>query len=165
MPTRWFSRGLSHKVLHEQYAKLGRIDMQAPIVSSSEIVIDASPERAWRQLINLAEWSSFAPTIQHVKLESDISVDAHFRFQLNYFPIRARFAVIEPNRELTWTGRSLWFTAIDRHVLEALDGNTVRLSISESFSGVFAVPLMSAARLKRQHEVWLQSFKSAVERH
>ena len=74
-----------------------------------------------------------------------------------------RFAVIDPGRQLTWTGESLWFTAIDRHTVEPVADDATRVSIAESFSGLFAVPLMSPKRLKAQHEEWLRSFKQAVE--
>src|SRR5690606_27771697 len=52
-------------------------------------------------------WPSIAPMFQDVKLASTVAVDAEFSFRLNNFPIRARFAVVQPNAELTWTGTSL----------------------------------------------------------
>ncbi|NJM09007.1 hypothetical protein HC891_26610 [Candidatus Gracilibacteria bacterium] len=78
--------------------------------------------------------------------------------------LRARFAVVQVNRELTWTGVSLWFTAIDRIVLGARSENQTCLSIAESFAGLLAVPLISRRRLQAQHEQWLQAFKRAAER-
>jgi hypothetical protein len=92
-----------------------------------------------------------------------IEVDAYFTFRLYNFPIRAQFALVQPSRELTWTGVSLWFTSIDQHVVEPLPAGGTRLYIAESFAGVLAVPLMSRARLKAQHEQWLRAFKQAAE--
>lgn len=159
-----FYRGPARQVLHEDYAKKGKIDEQAPIKTSSSVVINASAEHVWRLLSNPPAWSSFTDSIKDIELESDLSVDSTFRFRLYNFPIRARVAVIRPQRELTWTGASLWFTAIDRHILTPENSSTTRLTIVESFSGVLAVPLMSQARLKTQHEAWLSAFKRAAER-
>lgn len=159
-----FYRGPSRQTLHEEYAKKGRLDEHAPIVTSSDVVIDAPVDRVWERLINLPEWPMFTDSIRDVRLESAIAVDEYFTFRLYNFPIRARLAVVQPMRELTWTGASLWFTAIDRHTVEPLSQSRTRLTIAESFSGIFAVPLMSRTRLKAQHDQWLQAFKQAAER-
>lgn len=156
-------RGPSRDVLHEMYAKNGKIDEGAPVKSTSDIVIDAPVDRVWSVLVNLAAWPTLTPAIRNVRLESEVAVDTFFTFRLYSFPIRAQFAVVSSNRELTWTGRSLWFTAIDRLVVESVAGST-RLSIAEWFTGFLAIPLMSSARLKVQHEQLLSAFKHAAER-
>lgn len=156
-------RGPSRQMLHERYAKCERIDEHAPIITSSDVVIDAPIDYVWARLINLPAWPSIAPSIRDVRLESAIEVDAYFTFRLYNIPIRAQFAVVRLNSELTWTGASLWFTAIDRHLVEPLPSSATRLSIAESFAGVLAVPLMNRARLKAQHEQWLRAFKQAAE--
>src|SRR5262245_61167671 len=113
-------RGPSREVLHTSYAKSGRIDERAPITSSSQVVIAAPAEQVWALIINLPAWPTITPSIRDVQIESTLEVDAFVRFRLNNFPIRARLAVVQPNRELSWTGVSLWFSAIDRIVLEVL---------------------------------------------
>jgi hypothetical protein len=157
-------RGPSREVLHTRYAKSGRIDERAPITSSSQVLIAAPVDQVWPLIINLPAWPTITPSIRDVRIESRLEVDALVRFRLNNFPIRARLAVVQPKRELTWTGVSLWFTAIDRIVLDALSDDQTCLSIAESFAGLFAVPLMSRTRLQSQHEQWLQAFKRAAER-
>jgi len=109
MLRRIFYRGPSRQVLHEEYAKKGRIDELAPIISSSDIVINAPVDRVWALLVDLPAWPAIMPFVRDVRLESGIPVDAWFSFRLFGFPIRAQVAVVQPNRELTWTGRSLWF--------------------------------------------------------
>ena len=163
MFSQMFYRGPSREVLHTEYAKSGRIHERAPITSSSQVLIAAPVDRVWELVSNLPAWPTITPSIRDVHLESSLEVDAFVRFRLNNFPIRARLAVVQPNRELTWMGVSLWFSAIDRIVLEAQSGDHTRLSIAESFAGLFAVPLMSRAQLQSQHEKWLQAFKQAAE--
>ncbi len=96
-----FYSGPPFETLHEDYAKKGRIDENAVIKTASEIDIAAPVERVWNQLINLSEWPVIDPSFQNVQLESNVEEDAYFRFVLNSFPIRAKFAVVVPNRELT----------------------------------------------------------------
>ena len=127
------------------------------------MVIDAPIDHVWALLINLPAWPAITSSIRDVRLETVIEVDAYFTFRLYSFPIRAQFAVVQPSRELTWTGVSLWFRSIDQHVVEPLPTGSTRLCIAESFAGVLAVPLMSRARLRAQHEQWLRAFKQAAE--
>jgi hypothetical protein len=47
MLTRLFYSGPSIEVLHEEYAKQGRIDANAPVRASQEIRIEAPAERVW----------------------------------------------------------------------------------------------------------------------
>ncbi len=164
MFSQMFYRGPSREILHTRYAKFGRIDERAPITSSSQVLIAAPVDQVWALVFNLPAWPTITPSIRDVRIETTLAVDAFVRFRLNNFPIRARLAVIQAERELTWTGVSLWFTAIDRIVLDVLSENQTCLSIAESFAGLFAKPLMSRTQLQRQHDQWLQAFKRAAER-
>ena len=149
--------------LHEQYAKQGRIDEHAPITTTSTITINAPVERVWQQLVNLAEWPTIDPNFRNVHLTSGVTPDADFRFTLRNFPIKAKFALVEPPHRLAWTGVSLWFQAVDLHILEPLTNELTRHTIQESFAGVLASVLMSRDQLRQQHEQWLHAFKRAVE--
>jgi len=46
-------RGPSIEVLHDRYAKQGRIDDQAPVTTSYEIHIDAPVQRVWELLTHI----------------------------------------------------------------------------------------------------------------
>lgn len=156
-------RGPSRRELHEVFAKLGRIDENAPIQTRSVIYIAAPVERVWEQLIDLTAWPTIDPSFRSVWLETGVAVDAHFGFTLNNFPIRAQFAVVEPGRELTWTGVSLWFRAIDQHRLEPASDGGAQYTVAESFAGLLATLFLNNAQLKAQHDRWQAAFKQAVE--
>jgi hypothetical protein len=163
MPSRMLYRGPSFSKLHEQYAKLGRLDEHAAIQTESHIVIAAPVAQVWAHLIDLPAWPTFDPSFRTVRLASRVSVDAELSFVLRGFPIRARFAVITPERELIWTGASLWFRAVDIHRITKIDEEHTRYSIAESFAGLFAPLVMSRTRLKAQHDTWLNAFRRVVE--
>src|SRR5262245_46877578 len=90
--------GPSLKVLYQEYAQKHRVDDQASIQASDEIVINAPAGSVWKLLINVAGWPTFNPLFSDVRLESDVSVGARASFKLNGFPIKATFAVVEPGR-------------------------------------------------------------------
>jgi hypothetical protein len=158
-----FYRGPSREILHEEYAKKGRIDELAPVKTSSDIYIQAPVERVWKLLIDLRAWPTIDTAIRSVSLATAVTVDTHFSFVLNGFPIHATIAIVDPGRELTWTGESLWFRSIDIHRLEPAHDSGTRLYIAESFAGVLASVFITSVQLKAQHDKWLMAFKRAAE--
>jgi hypothetical protein len=157
-------RGPAFEILHEEFAKKGRLDEQTPVRASSRIHIDAPVEKVWELLIDVPNWPTINPSFSDVRLTGGTNIDTNFDFKLNTFPIKAKFAVINPYHELHWTGASLWFKAVDLHVLEpAYDGGT-QLSIAESFAGILAPLFISSDRLRVQHGKWLSAFKRTPDK-
>lgn len=154
--------GPSFRELHEEYAKKGRIDGRAQIIASASIDINASAEKVWQKLIDVAAYPSFDNNFSAVKT-SEIAVDQPLSFKIKGFPIHATIAVAEPLREFSWTGKSLWTKAVDRHVIEKLDSNRTRLYIEESLAGAFVPLMFSAKQLEQQHQKWLEGIKQAIE--
>lgn len=157
----WYS-GPPLRVLHNNYAKQGRIDEQAPLQTSSTLELAAPVEVVWAQLINLAAWPTIDPAFRHVQLPGPVAVDRKFSFVLNHFPIKAQFAVVTPNQELCWTGVSLWFKAVDRHQLTATPDGGTHYTLTESLAGPFATLFMRASQLQQQHDQWLAAFQQAL---
>lgn len=158
-----FYQGPSSTALYSEYAMNGRIDERAAVRASGEISINAPIEQVWSVLIDLPSWPHFDPNYSDVQLESTVSVGAKASFKIKGFPIRGRFAIVKPNQELTWVGKSLWTKAIDRHIVEAISSDATRLYIEESLSGIFVPLLFSSARLEKQHREWLSAMKTFIE--
>jgi hypothetical protein len=163
MLKRLFYGGPSIGVLHEEYAKRGRIDERAPVKSSGEIRIGAPVERVWDLLTDLCGWEGWAPGIHDVRLASAVAVDARFSWSIGRTRVKSVFAIVEPGRELTWTGAALWTKAVDRHVLEPAEDGATRLYIEESLAGVLVPLFFSSEKLEVQHQRWLTGFKAAAE--
>jgi hypothetical protein len=149
-------------VLYQEYAQRHRIHDQAPIQASDDIIINAPTGAVWRVLIHITGWPVFNPVFRDVRLVSDVSVGARPSFKFNGFPIKATFAIVEPDHELTWVGAARWTKAIDRLVLEPVNGTT-RLILHESSAGAFSPVMFSRARLHEQHRTSLLHFKLAAE--
>ncbi|HWI02195.1 MAG TPA: SRPBCC family protein, partial [Propionibacteriaceae bacterium] len=101
-----FYSGPSIDVLHEEYAKKGRIDARAPVGAAREIRIEAPVGRVWELLVNVPAWGTWDRAVHDVHLDSTVAADARFTWVNGRARIRSRFAVVDPGRELTWTGVS-----------------------------------------------------------
>lgn len=154
-------RGPSLQDLHERYAKHHRIDGAAPVTSSSSRVLDAPADRVWETVADVAGWPGWWPDMRVLALDA-VAVDAPFRWRVGSTSIRSRFAVVEPGRELTWTGRVLLFTAVDRHVLEPVGDDRTRVTVEESLRGPLLPWLYPPARVHASHESWLDALDAAV---
>ena len=149
--------------LHDEYAKQRRIDRHAPVTSSSSIDIGASPSAVWQALVDVRSWPRWWSGMQVVEL-GDVRADAPFTWRLNGIAIRSTFAVVDAERELTWTGRVFGFKAVDRHTVEPAGDRGARVTVEESLAGPFLAVLFPARKLKENHEKWLTSLKGFVER-
>jgi hypothetical protein len=59
----------------------------------------------------------------------EVHPGAPMRWKLGGLTMRSTFAVVNPGRELTWTGRFLGYKAVDQHLLEpAGNGRTTSRS-------------------------------------
>lgn len=158
-----FYGGPSIGVLHEEYAKRGRIDEKAPVKASYEVRIEAPVERVWELLSDVSGWGTWDPDIHDVHLDSVVTADAHFTWANGKARIKSTFAVVEAGREITWTGVSSGAKAVHRHELESSDDGATRLYMEESLAGPLLVLFFDSSKLKAGMEKWLISLKTAAE--
>jgi hypothetical protein len=157
-------RGPGLDVLHEAYAKRGRIDDQAPITASQDVGIDAGVADVWALLSDPTGWWRINPAIHDVRLEGAVRAGTVFRWRNGRAGITSRFAVVEPEREITWTGVSFGARAVHRHVLTTVGANRTRVVTAESMSGPLLTLLFSSAKLDANLHDWLAGMKTAAER-
>lgn len=162
MTTALFYRGPSFTQLHEHYAKRGRIDERAPVVCSVSTEVSAPAARVWQVLSDLASWPLWYPGMRILGL-GEVRPDAPLRWRMGGVTFSSVFALVEPGRELTWTGRFLCYRAVDRHLVEPLPGGRTRVTIAESLAGPLLPLLYPAAKLRAGHERWLAAFRRVAE--
>ncbi|MGW5863800.1 SRPBCC family protein [Streptomyces sp. NPDC055239] len=166
MLNRLLYRGPSLEVLHEEHAKKGRLDEQAPLRSAYEIRIEAPVERVWALLSEPAQWEKIDAAIHDVTVDSPTGgaeVDARFTWTNGRSRIKSRFAVIDPGREIVWTGLAAGAKAVHRHVLEASGDGATLVRTEESMGGPLLVLFFSEAKLHAVLERWLKGLKKAAE--
>lgn len=163
MTHRLFRFGPPMDVLHEQYAKQGAIDENAPVRACQEVRIDAPVGRVWALLSNPKAWPRIDPRIHSVRLPSTVRPDAYFHWANGRSRITSRYAVVEPNRELTWTGASGGVRAVHRHLLEPVSGVQTILVSEESMSAPLLGVLFPTHKLRESLRQWLSAVKRAAE--
>lgn len=163
MSLRLLYRGPNLEVLHEQYAKRGRTDQMAPVTAAGAVQIEASPERVWQVLSAVADWPAVDPGISAVHLSAGVAVDAPFTWRNGRSRITSRFAVVDPCRELTWTGVSAGAKAVHRHVLQPDAAGATLLESTESMAGPFLTLFYGSEKLAQGMTGWLTAIKAAAE--
>jgi uncharacterized protein YbjT (DUF2867 family)/uncharacterized protein YndB with AHSA1/START domain len=158
-----FYSGPSIEALHEQYAKKGRIDQEAPVKASREFCIEAPVERVWELLSDPRGWEAWYPDVHDVRLEPGVEEDARFAWANGKAHMRSRFAIVEVGREITWTGVAYGAKAVHRHVLQPTEGGATRVFSEESMAGPLLVLFYNSARLRAEMEEWLSALKIAAE--
>jgi uncharacterized protein YndB with AHSA1/START domain len=159
-----FYSGPSIGVLHEEYAKKGRIDEKAPITATYEVRIEAPVERVWELLSNPPDWGTFDPDIHDVHLDSGVKPDARFTWRNGKARMKSRFAVVDAEQEITWTGVAYGAKVIHRHVLEPTGGGgATRLFCEESMVWPLLALFFDSAKLQTGLKKWLTTLKTAAE--
>lgn len=154
--------GPSLETLHADYANRGRIDTVAAIRSHAEIFIRVPVARVWQILADAPNWQAWMPGVSTVRLEGAVTLDAAFTWKNGTSHIKSTFAVIEPEKELTWTGIAFGAKAVDRHTLEATDGGT-RVFTEESMTGLFVTLFFNSQKLRTGQKALLAALKQRAE--
>jgi uncharacterized protein YndB with AHSA1/START domain len=160
---RLFYRGPSTEVLFNDYARQGRIDDTAPITASYEVIIAAPVDRVWDVLSRPEGWGGVDRGIRDVRLDGSVVEGARFSWRNGRTRLTSRFAVVDVNRELTWTGAALGAKVVHRHVMAPTDDGMTRLYSEESMAGRFLVLLFSSAKLHAALEQWLTAIRTAAQ--
>jgi uncharacterized membrane protein len=149
--------------LHEEYAKKGLLDENAPVKSVDTITIHAPAATVWRLIIDLRNWPQWRSDA-HVTGLGAIEPDARFRWKIRGASIKSTFAVIAPEQELTWTGVAMgWIKAIDRYRLAPTEDGRTTVTMEETMSGPLLTLFYNDAKLRKGHQDMLRMLKTAAE--
>jgi len=92
-----------------------------------------------------------------------VTEDGRFTWTNGKTRIKSRFAVVDPGREITWTGVSSGFKVVHRHLLEATSDGGTRVRCEESMAGPLLVLFYSSAKMQADIKKWLTALKAAAE--
>ncbi|WP_306192817.1 MULTISPECIES: SRPBCC family protein [unclassified Streptomyces] len=161
--TNRFYNGPSLRRLHDEFAKKYTIDKDAPVRGAVEVEIDAPLTRVWELLSNVEGWPLWNPGITSVQLDSGVAVDATFTWVSQRARMRSKFAVVEPLRELTWTGVSLGIKGIHRNILRKLPDGRVLARTEESMASPLLRLIFSERKLRSTLSDQMARLKQAAE--
>ena len=160
---RLFYRGPSTEELFNEYARQRRIDNTAPITASFEVIIDAPVDRVWECSAVPTVGAGWIPRFGDVHLDGGVVEGAPFTWRNGRTRMTSRFAVVDAEHELTWTGAALGAKVVHRHVMTPTNHGTTRLYSEESMAGPLLVLVFSSTKLHAALEQWLTAIKAAAE--
>ena len=142
------------------------IDTTAPVKAARSVGVRCAPAEVWRLLADIPHWPDWNTDVRDVTTPDGVRPGATFTWRSGPGRITSTLATVEPERELSWTGRSLGIHAVHVYrLVPTTEGTTVVLE--ESWTGL-------PARLMRRRcqsmldsalETGLARLKIAAESH
>jgi uncharacterized protein YndB with AHSA1/START domain len=158
-----FYRGPDLDVLHNEFAKQHRIDPQASVQARGEVIIEAPTAVVWSVLADVAHWPTWQPTVRDVVLDGQPTVDAAFTWSNGRTRMKSRFAVVDHEKELTWTGTAAGGRAVHRVTVAPTPAGRCHVVSEESMAG-FGLPLFfPSTKAQAALELLLAQLKSTSE--
>ena len=141
------------------------INRQAPATAEGEIEIAATPEVVWDVISNVEQWPTWNNDIKSATLTGPLAVGSVFRWKSGLASLTSKLQVVDPPRELGWSGTSMSIRAIHVFRFEPRDGGTLAHS-EESWEGFLASLLKGYSRktLDKGLRSVLAALKAEAER-
>lgn len=134
---------------------------------TQEITINATPENVWQILSDIANWTSWTPTVTKVDLLDPAPIKVGSRVYLEQPKLRpAVWQVTEwrPNQNFTWVSQSPGIRAVAEHVISR-EGAGARLKLVVRYEGLMGwlVGAMFGDMTKQYILTEAESLKRRVE--
>jgi hypothetical protein len=148
----------------ETLARAGLIEGDAPIKASVEIVIQAPAEKVWSILTAVNDWPKWQTDIKEAKMIGPLESGTAFTWSSGGTRIQSKIALVDPYKEIAWTGTAMTATAVHVWKLEQLPGNKTVVKTEESMSGFLLTFFYSSKELQSIDQTWLDRLKLEAER-
>ena len=148
----------------EAMARSGAIQEDAPIKASVDVLIQATPEKVWALLTRVNDWPRWQPKISHAEMTGLVERGRSFTWSGGGVKIKSRFALVEPEARIGWTGMSMNAHAIHQWRLESVAGGKTHVHVDESMSGFPIMLFYSSKELQESDQFWLDRLKQEAER-
>jgi hypothetical protein len=148
----------------ESLARAGQIESDAPIKASAKIVIQAPAEKVWSILTAVNNWPKWQTDIKEAEMTGPLKSGTAFTWSSGGTRIQSKIALVDPYKEIAWTGTALNATAVHIWKLERLPGNKTLVQTDESMSGFLLTFIYSSKELQTINQTWLDRLKLEAER-
>lgn len=142
-----------------------KINQEAPVIQTKEIVINATPEKVWQTLSNINGWSEWNERIKNPTLKGGLKVGNAFTWKTSGSKIKSKIHTITPNKMLGWEGKTFGASAIHNWYL-APTKNGTKVSVEESMEGWIINLIKKKMNLKLADDMtyWLEQLKVESEK-
>jgi uncharacterized protein YndB with AHSA1/START domain len=121
------------------------IDRNAPATAEGELGIDADPSTVFSVIAAIDQWPSWNPEVKSVRVEGPVQPGTVFRWKAGPSTLTSTLQVVDPPREIAWTGTTMGIRAVHVFRFQASDGATLARS-EESWAGVLPSLLKGYSR-------------------
>lgn len=141
------------------------VNNRAPVVATSETVVDAEPETIWAVLVDVDRWPSWNSAVKRAHMKGPLAEGTSFRWKASSLTISSVFREVKPPRTLGWSGQTLRIPALHEFTIDPGPHGTVVRS-TESWEGLLAslFPRTMKRKLQRSLETGLECLKTEAER-
>lgn len=132
---------------------------------SKAITINLSSKKVWEVLSDIDNWAIWQTDINNSKLNGELKPTNTFSWNSGGANILSTLQIVDPNKELSWTGKSLGIRAIHTWKLSEQNGRTT-IFVYESMEG-FLVGLFKKTfnkKLNSGMQKWLDLLKIECEK-
>lgn len=141
----------------------GEVQQDAPVKASSSILINATPQRVWNVLTNVAEWPRWQHDVDHVTVDGALGKGVSFEWNAGSTTIRSRVVLFIPDKTVAWTGRASVARAVHVLTLSTPDSGGTRVESMESMDGPLLSWFYSSSDLQSSEDQMLKNLKVAAE--
>jgi hypothetical protein len=116
-----------HKVIPHSVGGM-EINRNAPATAEGEIRINAEPHTVFSVIAGVNEWPSWNPDVRSAMLEGALEPGSVFRWRSGPSSLTSTLEVVDPPREIAWTGTTMRIKAVHVFRFEAMGGGTLARS-------------------------------------
>jgi uncharacterized protein YndB with AHSA1/START domain len=121
------------------------INWNAPATAEGELQIHADPQTVFAVVSAIDQWPSWNPDVKSVTLQGPVQPGTVFRWKAGPSSLTSTLQVVDPPREIAWTGTTMGIKAVHVFRFQARDGGTLTRS-EESWEGLLASLLRGYSR-------------------
>ena len=121
------------------------INRNAPATAEGELRIDADLSTVFSVIAAIDRWPSWNPDVKSVTVEGPVQPGTVFRWKVGPSSLTSTLQVVDPPREIAWTGTTMGIKAVHVFRFQASDGGTLARS-EESWEGLIARLLKGYSR-------------------
>lgn len=147
--------------LHRDYARAGRVDPDAPVHATGEVVIEAPPERVWSVLSDVRGWPSIRADIHDVEATGPAAPDASFTWATAGIRLTSRFGLVERPHRLTWVTHAPGIALVHCYELTSHGPGHTRLWAEESQAAP-DLPDIDSDALAARIATWLAGIRTVA---
>ena len=141
------------------------ITRNAPATAEGERQIAADPRTVFAVISAIDQWPSWNPDVKSVSVEGPVQPGMVFRWKAGPSSLTSVLQVVDPPREIAWTGTTMGIKAVHVFRFQASGGGTLARS-EESWEGLIASLLKGYSRktLDKGIRSVLANLKTEAER-